>query len=153
MYSKQEVAQLRQSFWTAFGQYMNPILSSEGEKVNWINYKTGEKHMAFRMEADKNAASIAIECTHRDAGVRQLYFAQLEQFRALLESELGETWLWQPDATDDTGRKLSRVVKEIKDVSIFRKEDWPALISFFKPRIMSLDAFWSQAKYVFEALR
>ncbi|RYZ23162.1 MAG: DUF4268 domain-containing protein, partial [Chitinophagaceae bacterium] len=36
---------------------------------------------------------------------------------------------------------------------IFRREDWPELISFFKPRIVALDAFWSEAKYFFEALR
>ena len=70
MYSKQEASQLRQAFWTAFGQYMLPVPSGEGEKVNWTNYKTGEKDLYFRMNADNKQATIAIELTHKDEGVQ-----------------------------------------------------------------------------------
>jgi hypothetical protein len=41
----------------------------------------------------------------------------------------------------------------LEDVSVFRKEDWPQMISFFKPRLIALEAFWTQARYAFEALR
>ena len=41
MYSKQELSRIREEFWTSFGRYMQPILSADGEKVNWVNYKTG----------------------------------------------------------------------------------------------------------------
>ncbi len=40
----------------------------------------------------------------------------------------------------------------LNGVSIFNKEDWPQLISFFKQRIIALDQFWSTARYGFEAL-
>ena len=76
MYSRAEATQLRQAFWTAFGQYMAPVLSAEGEKVNWPNYKTGIKHVYFRMRADTRTASIGIELTHPDAGIRELFFEQ-----------------------------------------------------------------------------
>ncbi|RZK28608.1 MAG: DUF4268 domain-containing protein, partial [Hymenobacter sp.] len=45
MYSKAEATQLRQAFWTTFGQYMAPVPSAEGWPTNWINYKTGLKHV------------------------------------------------------------------------------------------------------------
>ncbi len=32
-------------------------------------------------------------------------------------------------------------------------EQWHDLIAFFKPRIIALDAFWTDAKYSFDALR
>src|SRR6478609_11755981 len=51
MYSKKEAGELKQEFWTKFGQYMNPIPSSDYEQVNWINYKTGEKDIFIRMHA------------------------------------------------------------------------------------------------------
>ena len=47
MYTKQEAAQLRKEFWTAFGQYMKPVPTEDGEKVNWINYKTGGQAHSF----------------------------------------------------------------------------------------------------------
>jgi hypothetical protein len=40
MYPRNEAAQLKKEFWTVFGQYMAPVLSSEGEKISWGNYKT-----------------------------------------------------------------------------------------------------------------
>ena len=56
MYSRQEASILKQEFWTSFGLYMNPVLSSEGEKINWVNYKTGEKGIRFKMHADNRSA-------------------------------------------------------------------------------------------------
>ena len=90
MYSRQEASQLRKEFWTAFGQYMQPILSAEGEKVNWINYKTGEKHIYFRMQVDNKKAFIGIELSHPDAGVQQLYFEQFLELKRFLISETME---------------------------------------------------------------
>ena len=153
MYSKQEASQLRQEFWTAFGQYMNPILSAEGEKINWINYKTGEKNISFRMHADNKKAIIAIELNHKDIDIQQIYFEQFLQFKNLFDGALQEEWNWQLHTYDEHGKTISRIFKEKTGVSIFQKSDWPELISFFKPRIIALDTFWSSVKYAFESLR
>lgn len=153
MYARAEASQLRQEFWTAFGLYMQPLRSAEGEKVNRVNYKTGEKDIAFRMQADNKIAVIAIELTHKDTELQHLYFEQLLQFRNLLEEATGEPWQWTLHQMKEGGKIISRVWKEQGGASILKKEEWPMLISFFKPRIMALDAFWSQVKYAFEALR
>ena len=70
MYSRQEAAQLKQEFWSRFGQYLAPVLAADGEKINWINYKTGEKDIYFKMEADNKEAFIAIEVTHKDPEIQ-----------------------------------------------------------------------------------
>lgn len=153
MYSKQEAAQLKQEFWTAFGQYLSPVLSADGEKINWINYKTDEKGIAFRMQADNKTARIAIELTHKDPGIQQLYFEQFLELKRFLDEAVGENWQWRLHAVDENRRTVSLIYAELDGVSIFKKEDWPALISFFKQRIVALDEFWSQVKYSFESLR
>jgi hypothetical protein len=153
MYSKQESSQLRQEFWTAFGQYMSPILSAEGEKINWINYKSGDKNIVFRMHADNKKASITIEFTHKDQEIQQLYFEQLFQFKNLFADAVQEEWNWQLHSRDEFGRVVSRISAERNNLSIYQKQDWPELISFFKPRIIALDTFWSSVKYAFESLR
>lgn len=153
MYSKQDASQIKQAFWTAFGQYMAPVLSAEFSKINWLNYKTGEKDIYFRMDADNKTASISIQLTHKDAGLQELYFQQFQQLKTLLHDALGEQWVWQLHTTTAEGKLLSRIYTQIQNVSIFKKEEWPQLISFFKPRIIALDEFWSTAKYAFEALR
>ncbi len=153
MYSKQEAARLKQAFWTAFGQYLAPLPSAEGEKINWVNYKTGEKDIRFRMEADNRKATIAIEISHRDAGIQQLYFEQFRQLQSLLTEAVGEEWQWQLHTTDEWGRTVSRIGIQLEGVSVFKKEDWPRLIAFFKQRLLALDQFWSNVKYSFESLR
>jgi hypothetical protein len=147
MYSKQEASRLRQEFWTTFGQYMMPVLSAEGEKVNWTNYKTGEKDISFRMNADNLEGIIGIELTHKDPALQQLYFEQFLQFKNLLHATLGEDWNWLLHARDENGKVISKIWTATRGASIFKKEDWPRLISFFKPRIIGLDLFWSSAKY------
>jgi hypothetical protein len=153
MYSKHEAAVLKQEFWTTFGLYMNPVLSSDGEKINWVNYKTGEKYIRFKMHADSRSAFIGIVLIHRDSGVRELYFDQLLEVKNIMESIIPGPWQWLLHSQDENGQPISIVYDEIEGVSIYKKEDWPMLISFFKPRIVALDEFWSMVKYSFEALK
>lgn len=153
MYTKAEASQLRQAFWTTFGQYMAPIPSAEGETTNWINYKTGLKNVYFRMQADNRQASIGIELLHPDAGIRELFFEQFLELRTLLHETLGEEWIWEAEAIDAQGIPVSRIYTELRPANIFSRDGWPALISFFKPRLLALDAFWADAQWSFEALK
>lgn len=153
MFSKAEASQLRQQFWTTFGQYIRPQLSADGEKVNWINYKTGLKNVYFKMEAENRKARISIEITHPDPGIQELFFEQFLELKTLLHNTLNEDWEWQLHYFDNEGKTISRIYKELSEVSIFNRDDWPRLISFFKPRITVLDEFWSNAKYSFDALK
>ncbi|MBC7447273.1 MAG: DUF4268 domain-containing protein [Hymenobacteraceae bacterium] len=154
MYSKAEATQLRQAFWTALGQYMAPVPSAEGDTTNWINYKTGVKHVYFRLQADQRGAAIGIELTHPDAGIRELFFEQFREVKTLLHEALGEPWTWEADAPDAHGLLHSRIYTELQpSANLFDRNDWPALISFFKPRMIALDAFWADAQWRFEALK
>lgn len=153
MYSKQEATKLKQQFWTAFGKYMSPVLSAEGEHINWINYKTGEKNIFFRMQADNKIATISIVITHKDESLQELYFEQFIQLKTLLQNTINENWIWQLHMHDENEKTITRIYTSIEQVNIFNKEDWPQLISFFKPRIIALDEFWSDVKLVFEAMR
>jgi hypothetical protein len=132
---------------------MAPIPSAEGLKANWSNYKTGIKHVYFRLQADQKKASIAIELTHPDPGIQELYFQQFEEVKSLLHETLGEEWEWELHTRDEHGKTISRIYREVSPVNLFLRDDWPALISFFKPRIIALDAFWSDARFTFEELQ
>lgn len=153
MYKRDEVSLLREEFWTAFGKYMEPVPSSEGMRINWINYRTSFKDLYFRMDANQKIATISISLEHKDEGIRELYFNQFEEFKNLLHTTLKEEWEWQQNHPINDSKVISRIYKEISGASIFNKDHWPELISFFKPRIIALDQFWEDAKYIFESLR
>jgi hypothetical protein len=152
MYSKDKASQIRQSFWTTFGKYIAPQLSAEGTKVNWVNYKTGIKHIYFKMQAENRMATIAIEIGHPDLGIQELFFEQFKELNLVLKDALQEEWKWDLHTIDEYGKPVSKIYTQLNNVSIFNNNDWPALISFFKPRIIALDEFWSVAKYSFESL-
>lgn len=153
MYSREEIKQLKQLFWTKFGQFMALHASADGEKANWINYKTGIKHLYFKMDADKKVATIAIQWSQPDAGLRALMAEQFLQFKVLLQDLLEEEWIWDMDGMDEYGKPICRIYTSLTGYSVFKEDDWAELISFFKPRIIALDEFWSSAKYTFDIFK
>ncbi|WP_285007975.1 DUF4268 domain-containing protein [Pedobacter faecalis] len=153
LYSKSEASQLRHEFWTTFGQYISPHPSADGMRINWVNYKTGIKHLQFKMQADNRSASIAIEISNPDPGIQELVFEQFSELKKVLHEQLGEEWEWNKFVADEYGKTICRIERSLSGVRIFRKEDWPTLISFFKPRIIALDEFWSVAQFSFEMFK
>ena len=152
MYSKEEAARLRQQFWISFGQYMKPVPSASGSTVNWTNYKTGVKNIFFKMDVDTKKATISIQLSHPDAGIRELVFNQFEEFRLMFRNTVNEEWNWLQDTTDEYGKTVSQIGITLEKVNIYNQQHWPELISFFKPRIIALDEFWDNVKPVFESL-
>jgi hypothetical protein len=154
LYSKEEAKRLKENFWTTFGQYMSAVPSADGDKVNWVNYKTGVKDLYFRMDATNKSAHIFIEITHPDSSIRQLIFDQFKELSHILHDTLQEEWEWDEVYYDESGKQTARISTSYNQkISIFNKDQWPDLISFFKPRLIALDEFWSMAKYSFEIFK
>jgi len=153
LYSKDEASQIRQAFWTAFGQYIAPQLSADGLRINWINYKTGIKYLNFKMQTGNRQAYIAIEISHPDAGMQELMFEQFKELKTVFDANVNEEWDWELHTRDENNKLVSRIIKTLPSASIFNRNDWPNLISFFKPRIIALDEFWSVAQYSFELFK
>ncbi len=149
MYSKQEASQLRKKIWTQFGQYMRPLPGADGEPVNWLNYKTGIKNVHFRMDVDNKQAIISIELRHADLLQQQYYFEKFRELEKLFQQTVGENWQWELHTIDEDGKQVSRIGTILKNVNVFDKADWPAIISFLKPRILAMDSFWNLAKETF----
>lgn len=152
MYSKSEKSKVKKDFWTAFGLYMKPVPNADGLRINWQNYKTGVKDIYFRMQAERDYASIGIEITHNDPELQELFFDQFKEFKQPLENELGEAWAWELHEFNEFGKPISKIHKVIHGTNVMDKNDWPRIISFLKPRMIALDSFWCNMKPAFEEL-
>lgn len=131
---------------------MKPVPTAEGGRISWQNYKTGIKSIYFRMRAERDFASIGIEITNPDQEIQELLFGQFEQFKKLMEIETKEPWAWRSLNVDEFGKTVSVIEIRLENVNVLDQDDWPAIISFLKPRIIALDSFWSNVKYGFEGL-
>jgi hypothetical protein len=152
MYTHEQASQTIHQFWISFGKYMAPLLSAEGEKVNWVNYKTGIRDVYFRLDVTRNEASIAIEILHKEPGRGAKIFNQFVLLKNILEERTGLSWQLEPLYINEQQQVLSRISRRQGAVSIYDKNQWPAIISFLKPGMVSLDAFWCECKIVFEML-
>lgn len=150
MYSKTQASEIRQEFWTTFGQFMAIQPRAESTKINWVNYKTGVKHLSFKMDAGTTTASICIEMNHPDLAIQALMFEQFYELKKILQDNLQESWEWELHASDQQGKVISTIKKTIDQVNIYKKEDWSILIPFFKQRMIGLHEFWSDAQFMFE---
>lgn len=153
MFSKEEAFKIRTKFWTAFGQYMKLHLSSEGEAVNWVNYKTGIKDLFFKTDVTNKKAIIKIEMASKDLDMQGLMFEQFEEFQPLFESYFNEEWVWLRHHYDEMGRNISTISLELENVSLFRESDWPNIITFLKENLIKLDEFWNDVKDSFEIFK
>ena len=136
-------------FWTSFGQYMKPVPGAPGLPVNWINYKTGIRNIHFKMDVDNATAIIAIEISHPTEEERLHYYNQFVSLKKILASTGTFNWQWNEKIEPDH-KTISSISQQLNDVNILNQADWPAIISFLKPRIIALDAFWNMVKDGFE---
>ncbi len=152
MNTKSDASLIRQKFWTSFGKYMSPVPSATLEKVNWVNYKTGIKGISFKMEADKDSASIAVEIFLKDTMLQHQYFEIFNNFTKHFENIVGKGWCLKRNNLSENKENVSKIVIDLKNVSIFRDNDWPTIISFLKHSMIGLDAFWAVYKPAFELI-
>lgn len=150
MYSKNEASLIKREFWTAFGAYMKPIPNAGGQFINWINYKTGIKHLYFRTDVTKREASVSVELSHPVREERNSLFSKLGAVKSRFAAILPGEWFWQPEIFDEDGYPIARIIVIKENVNIFNKRDWPEIISFLKEQLIGLDAFWTLVREHFE---
>ncbi len=150
MYTQKEAREIREKFWTSFGHYMSPIPAASGEKINWVNYKTGVKGIRFRMDADGVKSIIYIQVHHSQTDKQQIFIDHLLSLRHIFHDSMKEEWVWGDNHIE--GQAGFFIYRELLDVNVLREADWPGIISFLKPRMIMLDMFWMEYKDLFEML-
>lgn len=151
MFSRDEAKALNERFYTLLGTYMRKHPPQAEGARQWLNYRTGVKHIFFRVEATGKEALASIDLQHPDEGVRQLFFDQLKEFQKALESHTGSL-LWDEVYTLENGRVISRVYQKQEGLSLYRQDDWHQIFPFFEKYLLGFDAFWADFREAFVAL-
>jgi hypothetical protein len=152
MYTREQASQVKQVFWTKFGKYMAPVLSANGEKINWINYKTGIRNLKFCMNVTSEEAYIGIEIQHKNPTHASKIYDQFVLLKPKLEEVLDECWHWERICEKGSDHFLSRISIRLQSCDIRNESSWAIIISFLKPRIIALDKFWCEYSMIFEGI-
>jgi hypothetical protein len=153
MYNKEQASLVKESFWRALGQKMATQLSSDGEKIKWINYETGVRHLSFKMDADRHTAIIKIEITHPDPGIHELMYAQFVELKPLVDEYLKDDWVWIYKQKNAAGKEVSMIYNILENVNIFRPSDQQAIYNFFRKELIALDELWCNINPAFEIFK
>jgi len=151
MWSKTEAKIRRVNFFTNFGIYMKKHIPKYGEKVRWVNYRTGLKSIRFKIEADKKSSSICIDIVSSDSGVREVFFEQFEELKILLSKKM-DRLIWEKNYRIDSGVYISRIYTELIGPSINEESQWGDIYLFFEKNLVALHEFWEISQEVFRDL-
>lgn len=133
MYSKEEAKQIKQQFWTQFGQ-------SYSRK--WLLHKTKIKGFSFKFYVDNKTAKVMLDIEPKDDELRKIYFQKMESLQTiLLENYLPEA-IFEENCYLENGKLISRVWVEKSQVSINNPKTWEDIYSFFHDQMTQFELFY-----------
>lgn len=153
MFSKEEKKSNKLQFWSKLEDQMMRLKNPHGSKVNWMSYNTRINHLYFRMEADESAVRLCIDLQFPDAGVREVYWDQFEEFKDMLHDRFKGKLIWLKEFEHENGKTISRIFLEKNEVNINNLKDWDKMHLFLKLSFVKLDQFWDEFSDVFLQLK
>lgn len=148
MLSKEERKQLNIDFWGQFKSEMRNIRSSNGKKMNWINYPTDVKNTYLRVVTESNGVSLCFDIQFKDQGIQSIVWEQLMELRKVLESEMEYPTLWEGNKISSNGLNIGRISWTLSDVNYYDKSQWDKIIEFLKQRMIEFDHFYQEFKEI-----
>ena len=146
MLSKEELKERNSEFWTGFQKEMRNVRSSDGRRINWINYPLQVRDVYLRMETTGKFTRFSFEIQPKDEGVRAILWEQMTELRVVFENEMGTAGIWSEFDREFAGRTVSSIYWERTDLNFFNYNDWPEIKAFFKEKLVAFDAFYQEFK-------
>ncbi|HAS39198.1 MAG TPA: hypothetical protein DCS93_01905 [Microscillaceae bacterium] len=118
-----------QSIQTALFQNVSP------SKESWISAGSGMSGVVFAFGASRSCARVELRMERSNAKENKYIFEELYQQKESLEAAFGSPLKWEKTDT----KKSSRVKIENYNLSLYRKEDWDAMIQFMTEKMLQLE--------------
>jgi len=151
MYTKEEKKNINTEFWNSFGVYMKKYNSKYG-RVRWVNYRTNIKDVYFRLNFTRTNALFSIDIQHHDDGIRELFYEQILELKAVLRANVGEELIWEEVKLNQFNPPVSCIYEELPNVSIYNKDNWQSVFQFFEKRMVGTHEFWLEFQEIFKQL-
>lgn len=152
MLSKEEQKQKNVDFWNGFKEYMRKTPSSNGRRVNWLNYPTQLKDVYVRLEVGSRGCSLNFDIQPKDSGIREIVWEQMGELKVVLENEMNYETLWHERYYGITNKEYSRISWEAPEFNYFNEAHIPQIYAFLKERLVTFDKFYQEYKDLLIAL-
>ncbi|SFH87225.1 DUF4268 domain-containing protein [Halpernia frigidisoli] len=139
MFSKEEAANLKKEFWTAFGKSF---------PRKWLLYDTKIKDFSFKFYADNKKAEVSLNIEMNYEVYRNAYFEKIQSLENLWLEEIPEL-IFDENFTLEKGKIISKIWVEKLDVSLFNKNSWRDIFEFFVENMQKMETlFFEYEDYI-----
>lgn len=152
MLSKEERKKLNEDFWNGFKQFMRKKKSSNGRRINWINYPSDVKEIFIRWEVNGKTTRLCFDVQPKDEGVRQIIWEQLGELKAVLTTEMSNPGNWQEEYYTEDGRLISRIYWESNDYNFYNANEHQQIFNYMSETIEAFDRFYQEYKEILISL-
>jgi len=152
MFSKAQSKEINLNFWNGFEEYMMKIRSSNGRKINWLNYPSDIKTIFIRLEVDSKSAKLCFDIQHKDDQLRSIIYEQMTELKLVLEDTTIEKPEWNENFYYLNKQYISRIVWENKSFNYYKSEDQEKIYQYIKERLIKFDLFYQEYKDILISL-
>lgn len=152
MLSKEAQKQKNKDFWDGFKQFMRGVSSSNGRRMNWINYPTDLKAFYLRLIVTSKGCSVNFDIQLKDNGIREIVWEQMGELKKVLNDDMPFEANWHERFFLEDGTEISRISWSTDAFNYFNEEDIPKIYQFLKERLLGFDKFYQEYKDLLIAL-
>jgi hypothetical protein len=152
MLPKEEQKRLNLIFWNGFQNHLGKTKSSNGKRINWLNYPSDVKSIFIRLEADSKGVRLCFDIQPKDDSVRAIIWEQMTELQVVLEDITIEKPIWEENLYLPSRKVISRIYWEDKTLNFYKPDDHPKIYDYLKERLTKFDLFYQEYKEILIAL-
>jgi len=148
MLPREQQKEKNAAFWDAFRIHMRKYRSSNGKPMNWVNYPSDVKDIYIRMEVDSEGVRLCLDIQAKDDDIRAIVWEQLTELRTVLLLEMEVDPIWDENSYILSGKQVSRMYWETKNLNYYRDEDVPEIHAWLEDKLLRFDRFYQEYKEI-----
>jgi hypothetical protein len=148
MLSREEQKLKNHLFWDDFRKFMGKVKSSNGRKMNWLNYPSDVKDIYIRLQVDSKSAKLCFDIQSRDAGIRAIIWEQMTELKKIMEVTMNCKGEWDEQVYNNEGVVISQIKWEKQGLNFYDENQKLEIFEFFKEKLVAFDLFYQEFKEV-----
>ena len=148
MLSKEQRKELNTNFYTGLKDYLKATKSSNGRRINWLNYPSDVKDIYVRILVDGNSAKLVFDIQPKNTSIRSIIWEQMLELKVVLERCMTVETVWLENETNEFGNSISRIMWKLDGVSLYNPGQTDIIYDFLKNRLIEFDLFYQEFKEI-----
>lgn len=150
MYSKEELKQLKRTFWEGLGAYAESMPQLQHRKSKFMLYNTRLKGVTLKFDATREGAYVILEIDDKNEARRLKLYDHFERYKVIMEEDFPDGLIWDPFYVNEVGRSVCRIYTRKTGIDIHRTEHWSEFYRFMAEEMLKMEKAFLTVKEAWE---